>query len=70
MGESFDVIAKLCDGSHPFSATLKEAKKPLIILGANQLTRKDGARILYETQTLTKALGDNSKVNFLLISFM
>ncbi|XP_070167545.1 NADH-ubiquinone oxidoreductase 75 kDa subunit, mitochondrial [Polyergus mexicanus] len=63
LGESFDVIAKLRDGSHPFSATLKEAKKPLIILGANQLTRKDGARILYETQTLTKALGDNSKAS-------
>lgn len=64
MGESFDVITKLCDGSHPFSATLKEAKKPLVILGADQLTRKDGAKILYETQALAKALGDNSNVNF------
>ncbi|KAL6448649.1 hypothetical protein ACFW04_000479 [Cataglyphis niger] len=61
LGESFDIITKLRDGSHPFSAILKEAKKPLVILGADQLTRKDGAKILYETQALTKALGDNSK---------
>ncbi|TGZ49837.1 NADH-ubiquinone oxidoreductase 75 kDa subunit, mitochondrial [Temnothorax longispinosus] len=61
LGESFDIITKLRNGSHPFCATLKEAKKPLVILGADQLTRKDGAKILYETQELTKALGDNSK---------
>lgn len=69
MGESFDVITKLRNGSHPFSTTLKEAKKPLVILGADQLTRKDGAKILYETQALAKALGDNSKVNFMTILY-
>ncbi|KYN21274.1 NADH-ubiquinone oxidoreductase 75 kDa subunit, mitochondrial [Trachymyrmex cornetzi] len=61
LGESFDIITKLRNGSHPFCATLKEAKKPLVILGADQLTRQDGAKILYETQALAKALGDNTK---------
>jgi len=63
LGESFDVITKLRNGSHQFCTTLKEAKKPLVILGADQLTRKDGTKILYETQALAKALGDNSKVS-------
>lgn len=65
LGESLDVITKLRDGSHPFCKTLKKAKKPLVILGANQLSRKDGAKILFETQSLAKALGDNSKVRYI-----
>lgn len=69
LGQSFDVITKLRNGSHPFCATLKEAKKPLVILGAEQLSREDGAKILYETQELAKALGDNIKVIYCLQSF-
>lgn len=62
LGTSPDLISQLARGSHPYSATLKQAKKPMVILGADQLTRKDGAQILAETQALAKALGDNSKV--------
>ena len=61
LGQSPDIITQLRSGSHPFSNTLKSAKKPLIILGAEQLTRKDGAKILSETQLLAQALGENSK---------
>ena len=61
LGQSPDIITQLRNGSHPFSNTLKSAKKPLIILGAEQLTRKDGAKILSETQLLAQALGENSK---------
>ncbi|XP_015600352.1 NADH-ubiquinone oxidoreductase 75 kDa subunit, mitochondrial [Cephus cinctus] len=59
LGDSIDIITKLKNGSHPFSATLKNAKKPLIILGAEQLTRKDGAKIVSETQALANTLGNN-----------
>ncbi|CAK9821688.1 NADH-ubiquinone oxidoreductase 75 kDa subunit, mitochondrial [Anthophora retusa] len=61
LGESPDIITKLRNGSHPFSNILKSAKRPLIILGAEQLTRKDGAKILSETQLLGKTVGENSK---------
>lgn len=62
LGDSLDIITQLKSGTHPFSSTLKNAKKPLIILGAEQLTRKDGAKILAETQALAKALESTSKV--------
>ncbi|XP_043276192.1 NADH-ubiquinone oxidoreductase 75 kDa subunit, mitochondrial [Venturia canescens] len=61
LGESADLISKLQSGNHPFCETLKNAKKPLVILGAEQLVRKDGAKILAETQKLAKSLGENAK---------
>ncbi|XP_053987042.1 NADH-ubiquinone oxidoreductase 75 kDa subunit, mitochondrial [Hylaeus volcanicus] len=61
LGESPDIITQLRNGSHPFASTLKAAKKPLIILGVEQLSRKDGAKIMSETQLLAESLGENSK---------
>lgn len=63
LGDSVDIITQLKNGSHSFSSTLKNAKKPLIILGVEQLTRKDGGKILAETQALAKALEDNVQSN-------
>ncbi|XP_076653913.1 NADH dehydrogenase (ubiquinone) 75 kDa subunit [Halictus rubicundus] len=60
LGESPDIITQLKNGTHPFSNTLKAAKRPLVILGAEQLTRKDGVKILSETQSLAQALGEKS----------
>lgn len=50
------------NGQHAFSETLKKAKKPLIILGAEQFGRKDGAQMLSAAQELAKSLGDTTKV--------
>ncbi|XP_076233257.1 NADH dehydrogenase (ubiquinone) 75 kDa subunit [Calliopsis andreniformis] len=61
LGQSPEVITQLRHGTHKFSNILKNAKKPLIILGAEQLSRKDGAKILSETQLLAQALENNSK---------
>ncbi|XP_017887280.1 NADH-ubiquinone oxidoreductase 75 kDa subunit, mitochondrial isoform X2 [Ceratina calcarata] len=60
LGDTADIIPQLRNSSHPFSNTLKSAKKPLIILGVEQLTRKDGAKILSEAQLLAKSLGGKS----------
>ncbi|CAL7948111.1 unnamed protein product [Xylocopa violacea] len=59
--ESPEIITQLRNGTHPFSNTLKSAKKPLIILGVEQLTRRDGEKILSETQLLAQSLGESSK---------
>ncbi|XP_012152216.1 NADH dehydrogenase (ubiquinone) 75 kDa subunit [Megachile rotundata] len=61
LGKSPEIITQLRNGTHSFSNTLKTAKKPLIILGIEQLSRKDGAKILCETQLLAQTLGDKSK---------
>ncbi|XP_029049915.1 NADH-ubiquinone oxidoreductase 75 kDa subunit, mitochondrial [Osmia bicornis bicornis] len=63
LGQSPEIITQLRNGSHAFSNILKSAKKPLIILGIEQLTRKDGAKILCETQLLAQSLEDKSKTS-------
>ncbi|XP_076627476.1 NADH dehydrogenase (ubiquinone) 75 kDa subunit [Colletes latitarsis] len=60
LGQSPEIITQLRNGTHAFSKTLKAAKKPLVILGVEQLNRKDGAKILSETQLLAQSLGENS----------
>ena len=69
LGQSTDMITKLKNGTHPFSETLKNAKKPLVILGADQLSRKDGAKILAETQQLAKIVGEKANVSRILFFF-
>ncbi|XP_011311762.1 NADH-ubiquinone oxidoreductase 75 kDa subunit, mitochondrial [Fopius arisanus] len=61
LGQSANVLDQLKSGQHPFTATLKKAKKPLIILGIEQLRRKDGAKMLSVAQELAKTLGDTTK---------
>ena len=55
LGTNADLLSKIADGSHPFAATLKNAKKPMIILGMAALTRADGAAIL----AAAKSVADN-----------
>lgn len=40
----------------------------MIILGANQLDRKDGAKILAEVQELAKIVGDKGTVSKTIIN--
>ncbi|XP_076183124.1 NADH dehydrogenase (ubiquinone) 75 kDa subunit isoform X2 [Ptiloglossa arizonensis] len=63
LGEFPEIITQLRNGTHAFSNTLKNAKKPLVILGVEQLTRKDGLKILSETQLLAQTLEENSKAS-------
>ncbi|KFB51839.1 AGAP001653-PA-like protein [Anopheles sinensis] len=46
LGNNPLLIRDIADGNHPFTKKLKAAKKPLIIVGANQLARKDGLSFL------------------------
>lgn len=60
LGDSASDLKKLVDGSHPFSAKLKAAKRPLIVLGSQQLARSDGAAILSHVQQLAKKLSSSA----------
>lgn len=56
LGDGTDVLEKLANGSHPFSQTLSKAKRPMIVLGAQQFERADGAAILASVQKLSSQL--------------
>jgi NADH-quinone oxidoreductase subunit G len=45
LGAGPQTLAELSNGSHPFAAALKNAKRPMLILGAAALARQDGAAI-------------------------
>ena len=43
---SADAVSKIADGSHPFAQILKDAERPMLVLGMAALTRADSAAIL------------------------
>ena len=46
LGEGADVLQALAAGSHPFAQVLKDAKRPMLILGPGAIARADGAAVL------------------------
>uniref|UniRef100_A0A7G3ATU5 NADH-ubiquinone oxidoreductase 75 kDa subunit, mitochondrial n=1 Tax=Lutzomyia longipalpis TaxID=7200 RepID=A0A7G3ATU5_LUTLO len=56
LGNDANTLSQIISGSHPFAAKLKAAKRPLVIVGADQLTRKDGKAILANLQTFANQL--------------
>jgi NADH-quinone oxidoreductase subunit G len=47
LGTDIGVLEAIAEGSHAFAKVLKDAKRPMIILGAGALNRADGAAILH-----------------------
>jgi len=45
LGSSTKVIDEIANGSHPFAERLNKAKLPMILVGADSLSRKDGHAI-------------------------
>ncbi|XP_066994726.2 NADH-ubiquinone oxidoreductase 75 kDa subunit, mitochondrial [Anabrus simplex] len=54
LGDAPNILEELANGSHPYSKTLKSAKKPMVVLGADQLERPDGAAILSLVQKIAR----------------
>jgi NADH-quinone oxidoreductase subunit G len=54
-----DVLSGLADGSHAFAKVLKDAKRPMIIVGSSTLARADGAAIL---NLAAKIAGDTGMI--------
>jgi NADH-quinone oxidoreductase subunit G len=46
IGDDGEALKKVASGRHPFAKTLKEAKKPMLVLGQGALARADGAAVL------------------------
>src|SRR6201991_691575 len=46
LGADISVLSAIADGSHAFAQILKDAKRPMIVLGSGALTRGAGAAIL------------------------
>lgn len=57
LGAGADTLAKLVDGKGDFFKVLKNAKKPLILLGQGALTGKDGEAVLASTVFLANSVG-------------
>ncbi|HWA30090.1 MAG TPA: NADH-quinone oxidoreductase subunit NuoG [Rhizomicrobium sp.] len=54
-----DVLNGIADGSHAFAKVLKDAKRPMIIIGSGALARADGAAILH---LAAKIAGDTGAI--------
>jgi NADH-quinone oxidoreductase subunit G len=57
LGTDITTLDALADGSHPFAQVLKNAKRPMIILGNGALARKDGAQVLYRAAKIASETG-------------
>ena len=51
------LLRSLIAGEHPFAQVLREAERPMLILGMGALTRPDGAQILGAARQLAEATG-------------
>lgn len=61
LGSNPSVLQEIASGRHPFSQRLKQAKRPLIIVGANTLSRNDGKSFLVALQTFAQQLKPEDK---------
>ena len=57
LGAGPSVVNALYDGSHPFAETLRNAKKPMIVVGQGALARADGSAVLASAWRLAGSIG-------------
>ena len=57
LGVSPLILDALADGTHKFTAKLKKAKRPMIIVGMGALKRADGVAILGKAKKIGEAYG-------------
>lgn len=54
LGDDPKILEEILDGSHKFSLLLKKAKNPMIILGEDAISRKDGEAIISISQKIAE----------------
>ncbi|WFU03109.1 NADH-quinone oxidoreductase subunit NuoG [Rhizobium sp. CB3171] len=57
LGAGPDTLADVVSGSHSFADVLKNAQKPMIIIGQGALIREDGAEVLANAAKLAASVG-------------
>ncbi len=57
LGEGPGALAALLDGLSPFAKVLREAKRPMVIIGQGALARPDGAAVLAAAWTIARDIG-------------
>ena len=57
LGESADIVGQIATGSHPFTETLAQAARPMLILGEAALARADGPAILAACREIAERTG-------------
>ncbi len=57
LGDSAALLNALHDGGNPFGHTLRQAKRPMLIIGQGALARPDGAAVLAAAWRLALAVG-------------
>ncbi|HEV2652432.1 MAG TPA: NADH-quinone oxidoreductase subunit NuoG, partial [Rhizomicrobium sp.] len=57
LGAGIDVLDQIVGGTHAFAQVLRDAKRPMIILGADVVARPDGAAILRAAAKLASDTG-------------
>ncbi|MGB0747352.1 MAG: NADH-quinone oxidoreductase subunit NuoG [Magnetospiraceae bacterium] len=57
LGDSLEDFSKLANGRSNFAKALKDAERPMVILGTGPLTRPDGAAVLAEVRSVCESLG-------------
>ena len=57
VGGDGHALRQVASGRHPFAKTLKEAKKPMLILGQGALARPDGAAVLALAREIAEGRG-------------
>ena len=46
LGADVATLEQIANGGHPFAAVLRDAKRPMIVIGPSAVARMDGAAIL------------------------
>lgn len=57
LGAGPQTLAEIADGSHAFAQVLKDADRPMLILGQGALTRADGAAVLAAARKIAEDTG-------------
>ncbi|MEP6148559.1 MAG: molybdopterin-dependent oxidoreductase, partial [Nisaea sp.] len=57
LGAGTQTLTELADGKNAFASVLKDAKRPMIILGMGALTRDDGAAVLATARNIAESTG-------------
>ncbi|SDR08561.1 NADH-quinone oxidoreductase subunit NuoG [Pseudovibrio sp. Tun.PSC04-5.I4] len=57
LGAGPDTLADIASGKHAFAQVLKNAKKPMIIVGEGAIARDDGAAVLSAAAKLAESVG-------------